>query len=597
MSINDYFSIEYLVSYGYFDFKPTKVKNNTEILENNKYIDYVTNTNFYRELFNCQGLYENLENIISNINFDSKRDTMPIEFTIYKSDDSRRLCKMPNMYSYLALCLHIDSNKDKYISIINSSKKSLSKTFYDRSYNHNYNIKEQNRFGKRYLFKTDIQEFYSSIYTHSIPWAIIGKENAKNEKRNPKGKNFNGKYYNMLDYLITRCQHGETHGIPTGPFTSRIISEIYLCKLDQKLESYNYKRYVDDFEFAYNNEDEKENFYNTLVNELNKLNLKIKIEKNSKNTFPFELKNNTSNMMYFLNFIDMDNLDDKKQSKFLHTLINMSLNDYYTNKQSCTLKTLFVNIQNLINTEKNKKGKISKDCLIKSTVIYRLFNIVLFNSMLFSYFLDLIKDINDYRIIDKMNRFIEKNKKVLLENIKKNISSKQNHELFAILNILYLLDSSILDDKNILYSIIETMDDFNSILGLQFFSKLNDTIINDNDWKQLFDILEKKLEKSDTLDKEFWLLKYEIYYEIKHIRKSSFSQNYEKYILNKYEIDKQVYLNPEDKKLKSIKSNIILKKNNEDDKDIFDFYKLLLKNKVSFFNRSNKFDFSNNSNE
>ncbi|QDJ13847.1 hypothetical protein CEP45_08420 [Mergibacter septicus] len=34
----------------------------------------------------------------------------------------------------------------------------------------------------RYLFTTDIANFYPSIYTHSIPWAIYTKEKAKNSK-------------------------------------------------------------------------------------------------------------------------------------------------------------------------------------------------------------------------------------------------------------------------------------------------------------------------------------------------------------------------------------------------------------------------------
>ena len=34
------------------------------------------------------------------------------------------------------------------------------------------------------LIKTDIKNFYPSIYTHSIPWALHGKEEIRNGKRN-----------------------------------------------------------------------------------------------------------------------------------------------------------------------------------------------------------------------------------------------------------------------------------------------------------------------------------------------------------------------------------------------------------------------------
>ncbi len=33
--------------------------------------------------------------------------------------------------------------------------------------------------GKRYLVKADISTCFPSIYTHSIPWALIGKDDAK----------------------------------------------------------------------------------------------------------------------------------------------------------------------------------------------------------------------------------------------------------------------------------------------------------------------------------------------------------------------------------------------------------------------------------
>ncbi|MEI3233539.1 MAG: hypothetical protein V8S33_03750 [Intestinibacter bartlettii] len=62
-----------------------------------------------------------------------------------------------------------------------------------------------------------------------------------------------------------------------------------MCKVDEKLEKFNYVRYVDDFELAYNSEDEQIEFYNTLYKELKKLNLKIKKDKNIIDIFPFVL--------------------------------------------------------------------------------------------------------------------------------------------------------------------------------------------------------------------------------------------------------------------------------------------------------------------
>ncbi|MDE1376626.1 RNA-directed DNA polymerase, partial [Bacillus licheniformis] len=174
--------------------------------------------------------------------------------------------------------------------------------------------REENRIGKKNIFKTDIQNFYPSLYTHSIPWILVGKSVAKRNKKNYK------EYYNQLDSLIQRCQRGETHGLPTGSFAFRLIAEIYMCKLDIKMEKHPYIRYVDDFELPFNDESEKSEFYKELNKELSILNLKIKIEKNQVDTFPFEGDNNSAFFFdYFLNFSD-ENL--KNQSQRIYNFID-----------------------------------------------------------------------------------------------------------------------------------------------------------------------------------------------------------------------------------------------------------------------------------
>ena len=51
--------------------------------------------------------------------------------------------------------------------------------------------------GKKYKVKADISTCFPSIYTHAIPWALVGKNNAK-ENRNSKKE-----YYNMIDSSCT----------------------------------------------------------------------------------------------------------------------------------------------------------------------------------------------------------------------------------------------------------------------------------------------------------------------------------------------------------------------------------------------------------
>ena len=92
-------------------------------------------------------------------------------------------------------------------------------------------------FQYKYLIKTDIKNFYSSIYTHSIPWALHCKNFIRNEQNQdgiPNRSNYNH-LGNCLDKLFQNANDGCTNGIPIGPAVSDIISEIVLSGVDRKL--------------------------------------------------------------------------------------------------------------------------------------------------------------------------------------------------------------------------------------------------------------------------------------------------------------------------------------------------------------------------
>jgi hypothetical protein len=82
-----------------------------------------------------------------------------------------------------------------------------------------------------YVAKSDVQRYFPSIYTHSIPWAMHGKTAAKKDT-DPNSKNV---LFNKLDQLVRRGQDGQTVGLPIGPDSSRIIAEIIGCAIDQHL--------------------------------------------------------------------------------------------------------------------------------------------------------------------------------------------------------------------------------------------------------------------------------------------------------------------------------------------------------------------------
>lgn len=81
----------------------------------------------------------------------------------------------------------------------------------------------------RYV-KTDIARFYASIYTHSIPWALLGKDHCKINHNKPL---FKASFANQLDKAVASGQAGQTIGLPIGPDTSRILSELIATEIER----------------------------------------------------------------------------------------------------------------------------------------------------------------------------------------------------------------------------------------------------------------------------------------------------------------------------------------------------------------------------
>jgi hypothetical protein len=136
--------------------------------------------------------------------------------------------------------------------------------------------------GKRFEVKTDVLNFYPSIYSHSLPWALVGKSTAKTE-RNDKTA-----YFNILDTRLRALRRGETKGISIGPGTSNIVSEAILSRIDESLlKRFTYTRYIDDYTFFAADESEAHQFLNELENELAEYRLNLNPRKTTVKSLPY----------------------------------------------------------------------------------------------------------------------------------------------------------------------------------------------------------------------------------------------------------------------------------------------------------------------
>ncbi len=147
----------------------------------------------------------------------------------------------------------------------------------------------------RFLRKLDISQCFTSIYTHSIAWAVKSKKFAKENLRKD-ANSIEGE----LDSFMQLCNYGETAGIIIGPEISRIFAEIILQRVDVTVESflsetlnlYNKKhyiiqRYVDDYFVFANDEGILDTIQRVLSSTLLDFKLNLNLAKTLTATRPF----------------------------------------------------------------------------------------------------------------------------------------------------------------------------------------------------------------------------------------------------------------------------------------------------------------------
>ena len=93
------------------------------------------------------------------------------------------------------------------------------------------------------LAKTDLANFYKTVYTHSLSWAIHGKSLAK------KGRRDSSLLGNRLDKLVQNSMSGQTNGLPIGTVISHVLAEVVLKKVDKKISPHLTKLNIEAFRF------------------------------------------------------------------------------------------------------------------------------------------------------------------------------------------------------------------------------------------------------------------------------------------------------------------------------------------------------------
>lgn len=215
-----------------------------------------------------------------------------------------RLCKLlsDNWSNHLLQHFKAKTGKNLYkISRIHLRKMKHTKALFEMNYNSfrtgdDDSPENDLMIGKRCLVAADISTCFPSIYSHSIPWALVGKKKAKDTARK------RNQWYNKIDSCVSDMKNGETHGVLIGPHASNLLSEIILTTVDSKLKKYSYTRCIDDYQMFAASKEEAERFLVDLAKELNEFDLIL----NQKKTEIVEMPAKKDEWVTRLKFFDFD---------------------------------------------------------------------------------------------------------------------------------------------------------------------------------------------------------------------------------------------------------------------------------------------------
>lgn len=253
------------------------------------------------------------------------------DFSISKGKLARRVLKLPNPKHYLTVSELIASGWESYQPLFENSRFSMSFPV-EQTENPKRAVKTyssgvpvlRNEILKRSVrkliqVKIDISKFYPTIYTHTIPWSILGKDTAKRLFKLSRAElsalidegdsdAINYTNADKLDTAIRACQDRQSIGVPIGPDTSHIIAELIACRIDTLIhEKFNdldieSVRFYDDYYIYVDTLDEADRIIKGLQLILNEYQLEINDKKVEISEYPFPFENDWVTQLNQFNF-------------------------------------------------------------------------------------------------------------------------------------------------------------------------------------------------------------------------------------------------------------------------------------------------------
>ncbi len=422
-----------------------------------------------------------------------------ISFHLTRNNNAPRVLNIPHPISYGRLAKSIYDNWDKISSKIgevddyrkrsmvipepnNLNHRLVSMLSYDRNKDQKFLTLDKS-FEAKYLVEADIASCYPSIYSHAVPWALVGKSVAKSNTDRDK-------WYNKLDFAVRSTQRNETVGIPIGPDTSAVISEIILSQIDLELLDYKYFRFIDDFKCYCKSKEESDTFINKLSKELEKFNLRLNPRKTKISELPIPIEEDwiRSLKAYANQFLAESELTNN-HTNFVSEFIDLAIKFTNENPSDSAIKYA---------------TKILSNKVYKSKDLFIL--LVLYLSrvcFIYPYFIDTFDDIlSKFEITEDLKKLIQKEINSILKEHKE--YSRSDVALWGIhLSIKY--NFQIDEFENYSDYLIMDRDCLPVLLCYQYSKK------NNLNTKKYYNLITELI--NEKLEDEWWVFIYSLYFD------------------------------------------------------------------------------------
>lgn len=254
---------------------------------------------------------------------------------------------IPNPVAYHHLCQAISDNWDKLqayfktqtenqsykISRIHIRKRLGSSKLFEMNYS-NWKIDGSPEpdllIGMRYMVNADISNCFPSIYSHSLSWALVGKDVAKQNRNN------HNEWYNKLDFYTRNIKRGETHGLLIGPHASNLLSEIILTKVDKALydKGFRFIRNIDDYTCYTQSYEKAQDFLLKLSAYLRYFDLTLNHKKTKISELPIA---STEQWVRKINTFSSFDMKDKMDYKDVQAYIDLALELMTQNSENAAI--------------------------------------------------------------------------------------------------------------------------------------------------------------------------------------------------------------------------------------------------------------------